>query len=815
METQFIGEHLLPGRIGHFFVLLSFVGSLFSTFCYIASAITEKNPLESNRWLVLARNSFIIHTASVFAIFTTLYYIITNHLFEYHYAWEHSSRALPAKYLLSCFWEGQQGSFLLWSIWHSVLGMIVMFTAKGLESRAMTVISIVQACLATVLFGFYLPGGIQIGNSPFGLLREHMQGAPIFAQANYMSFIKDGNGLNPLLQNYWMVIHPPVLFLGFASTLIPFAFTIAALWKGDYKEWIKPALKWTLFSGAILGTGIMMGGKWAYESLNFGGYWAWDPVENASLVPWLIMIAGLHTLLIYKSTGRSFITTAIFFILTYIAIWYSTFLTRTGVLGDTSVHAFTGEGKSLFWHLLVFIGLFAFLSIYFLVKQWRNLPRVKGEEDITSREFWMFIGSFVLLLSSIQISITTSIPVWSPLAKLISGKDVAPPVDPVRHYNDIQMWVGIIIAFLSSFVLYLKFKNTGMASVWKKMILVTALSLAATVLIAFSQQIDSWQYVLFLFSVCFSIIANTYYAVFSQKTLRKMGASITHLGFGVLLLGVLISSYKKEVISINTLGGLLPLGGDNMQEKIRESRENIILYKDIPVAMSDYWITYRGDSTSSSDPRTFYKVYFERKDSATNKVVEHFTLYPDVFLNPKGQQGIIPNPASKHYWNRDIFTYVSSVSDPAKRNDTASYRPFTVHRGDTIFLSKGYIVFRDFNTDVRQRYAYENGDIAVAAQLDIYDLQGKTAEAAPVYYIRGKFENFIEDTLSNDGVIIRLTGILPEQNAAKIELKEADPSNYYVVLKALKFPHIKLVWYGTVVMMLGFVISLWNRRSSK
>ena len=126
--------------------------------------------------------------------------------------------------------------------------------------------------------------------------------APIFAKADYATVIK-GQGLNPLLQNYWMTIHPPTLFLGFASTAVPFCYAVAGLWTGKHKEWLKPVLPWALFSGAILGTGILMGGAWAYEALSFGGYWAWDPVENMSLVPWLILIAGIHTNLISKNTG--------------------------------------------------------------------------------------------------------------------------------------------------------------------------------------------------------------------------------------------------------------------------------------------------------------------------------------------------------------------------------------------------------------------------------------------------------------------------------------------------------------------------------
>jgi cytochrome c-type biogenesis protein CcmF len=817
LQTQFIGEHLLPGQLGHLFVILSFIASLFSAFCYFRSAQSERvGEVESNSWLRLARNGFIIHTAAVFAIFITMYYILTQHLFEYHYAWEHSSRALPAKYLLSCFWEGQQGSFLLWSIWHSVLGIIVMFTGKGLESRAMTVIALVQVCLATVLFGIYLPGGIQIGTSPFMLLRVQMQGAPIFAQANYMSMITDGNGLNPLLQNYWMVIHPPILFLGFASTLIPFAFIIAALWKGDYQQFIKPTLTWGLFSGAVLGTGIMMGGAWAYESLNFGGYWAWDPVENASLVPWMIMVAALHTLLIFRATGRSLAITLTFYVLSYIAIWYSTFLTRTGVLGNTSVHAFTGEGKSLFWHLLIFIAVFGGIGIALLAARWKKLPRVHSEEELTSREFWMFIGSFILLLSALQITFTTSIPVWSPLAKWITGKDVAPPVNPVAHYNNIQIWVVMFISVLSAKVLYLKFKHTDVRTIISKLIIVLGIATALSFIVGYTQKIDGWQFIMLLFCCCFSIVANVAYVFFFQKSFKKMGPAMSHFGFGLLLLGILITGHKKEVISLNTLGGILPLGKTDMREAIKESQENVMLYKDVPVAMNDYWATYKGDSTSSDDPRTFYKVVFERKDTATNKILESFALYPDAFINPKGQQGLIANPSSKHYWNKDIFTYVSSVSQPAKDADTVSFKSFRLHKGDSVFLSKGFIVFNGFSTVIKDaRYQPQAGDVAVSAMLDIYNLKGKSNTANPIYYIRDKFENHIEDTLNSEGAIVRLAKIIPEDNAAEIEVKEIDPSKNFVVLKAIVFPHINMVWLGTIVMVLGFLLSMWNTISKK
>lgn len=816
MDTQFIGEHLGPGQLGHFFVILSLVAALFSAFTYFRAAQTETlDPTGSKAWLALGRNGFVIHAAAVMGVFFTLFYIITNHLFEYHYAWKHSDLSLSPKYLLSCFWEGQEGSFLLWSFWHSVLGLVVMGTAKKMESRVMAVIAVVQVALGTMLLGFYLGTDFSIGSSPFILLRDKMQDAPIFSQPNYLEFVKDGKGLNILLQNYWMVIHPPILFLGFSATLIPFAYTIAALWKGEYQTWVKPTWIWSLFAGAVLGTGIMMGGAWAYESLTFGGYWAWDPVENASLVPWLTLIAGLHTLIVFKVTGRSFIITAIMLILTYLLIWYSTFLTRTGVLGDTSVHAFTGEGASLYWHLLIVIGVLMLMGIAVLAKRWKGLPRVKTEEQVNSREFWMFIGAFVLFLSGLQIIISTSIPVWSPLAKWITGKEIAPPVDPVAHYNSIQVWVAIVLALLSAAVIYLKFKTSDNKLFWKRIGIVAAIALVISLITGYLQQITTPQYAALLFASWFAVVATVYYGIAIQKgKLKKLGAATSHLGFGLSLLGILLSSYNKEVISYNTTGVIIPYSDDKM-ENIRQSMENVILYKNITMPMGEYDVTYMGDSTTPKDPRTFYKVLYEKRDSVTNKVTESFTLYPDAFVNPKGNEGgMSANPDSKHYLTKDVFTYVTSVIDPSKRPDSTTYKKHTVKRGDTVFVNRGYMIFEGFNTSVNNKhYTPQAGDIAVSANLTLRDLLGDSMTVSPVYFIRDNFEQYIEDTLAERRTYVRLSKILPDQDAAELMIRQ--PEEDYIVMKALLFPYINVLWLGIIVMVCGFFISMANRITKK
>ncbi|WP_317169550.1 cytochrome c biogenesis protein CcsA [Mucilaginibacter humi] len=359
MDTAFKGEHLLPGHPGQFFTILAFGSALFAAISYY---FATTNPVDAS-WKRPGRPGAYINTIAVIGIGVCLYYIILNHLFEYYYAREHSSRALPTHYIISSFWDGQEGSFWLWTFWQAVLGNILIWKAKSWETPVMAVVSLSQAILATMLIGVDIFGS-RVGTSPFILLREAInlkEQVPIYATNpeyyhNYLTYIKDGNGMNPLLQNYWMVIHPPTLFLGFASMVVPFAYAIAGLWQKRYKDWVHAAIPYALFAMMILGTGIIMGAFWAYESLSFGGFWAWDPVENASIIPWLILVGAVHVMIVYKNTGHSYITAAILVLMSFVLVLYASFLTRSGVLGETSVHSFTDAG--MFWHLVADVVIF-------------------------------------------------------------------------------------------------------------------------------------------------------------------------------------------------------------------------------------------------------------------------------------------------------------------------------------------------------------------------------------------------------------------------------------------------------------------------
>ena len=809
---EYIGEHLLPGQLGHLFIVLSLVASLIATFSYFKSA-QAKNDIDAAYWKKLARVAFITEVISVFAIFSILFYIISNHLFEYKYAWQHSSRSLEVKYLLACFWEGQEGSFLLWSIWHCVLGLILIKTSKKWEAPVMTVVSLMQFALATMIAGIYFFGW-KMGTNPFILLRDSgvLDNAPILhingdvnmgLRQDFMLSIKDGNDLNPLLQNYWMVIHPPVLFMGFASTIVPFAFVIAGLWKKNFGEWTKPALPWALFSAAVLGVGIMMGAMWAYESLTFGGYWAWDPVENASLVPWLILISGIHTLLIYKHTGHSLRATNLFLILTFGFVLYSTFLTRSGILGETSVHAFTDLGMNM--QLLVFLLMFVLPALVLLIIRYKEIPTIHKEENTSSREFWMFIGSLVFFLSALVIIGKTSIPVVNKLL----GTKIAPPEKAEFSYNQIMVFISIIIAVLTAVTQYLKYKNTNTKVFLKKILIpfVIAAIIATLVLVVgkvnYEKETFGFMVAIWMAVACsiFTMVANAAYIWLGLKgKLKLSGGSISHFGFGMVLLGILISSSNKEVLS-NNIGGIpAPL------DKNEDPRENLTLVKGLTVDMGKYSLTYEGDSAHPKKQLSFYKVHFKSKDGK-----EEFVLKPNSFVNYKGNEGLMSNPDARHYWNHDIFTYITSISNPDKTKDTTTFRPNELKPGDTLFYSSGFIIYENLNKkeDLPVDLFGKDGSL-YEANLKVHSKTGSLYSIAPKLAMAKGTEMAVPDTVLAESIVLQLEKVNQDKSIT-LGIKESNAVMDYITLKAYKFPYIRLLWFGVVITAIGIIISMVRR----
>ncbi len=719
------GESLLPGQIGHILILLSFVAGLFSIFTFTKAANTGENS-----WNNLGKVGFYLQSIAIFGVIGIIFYAMINKMYEYSYVFEHVSDDLPMRYIFSAFWEGQEGSFLLWMFWHAILGMFILRKKYEIGPHVMATLLMVQTFLSSMLLGLYIGTGeeaIKIGSNPLLLLREVMD-APIFSNPDYASLIK-GDGLNPLLQNYWMTIHPPTLFLGFASVTIPFAFAIAGLWSGKHKEWLTPALSWALFSACILGTGILMGGAWAYVALSFGGYWAWDPVENMSLVPWLILVGGVHANLISKSTGYSIKTSYLMYLLSFILILYSTFLTRSGVLGETSAHAFTNMG--LEWQLVSLIGTFLALSLGFYFYRSRQIPSPKKEESIYSREFWMYIGTIVLLFSGGIITASTSLPVYNKIQTFFNPEFIGAVIDdPIPHYNKYQIWIACFVTVLSSAALWMRYKGFGWDKMKHKFMVANAAIMLASVAVTYLMTflVDFFEARYFILNVfcVFAILVNLY-LLFPKnwKSLKSLAAASSHLGFAMMIIGSITSGLNEKTISSNPFA-LTGLVEDESLAKI------ITLIKEEPFYSNNYWITYENDTIIGNT--RFFDIDFREVDEKGN-TLDQFKVHPNVLFSNDMTKVAASNPDTKHYLFKDIFTTVPSL--PASQidvelakevEDSLKYELYELTVGDTFFLSNCYGIVQGISTDPNNKnFLKENNDIGIQVDLKFNAMEKDTS----------------------------------------------------------------------------------------
>lgn len=814
MDIIYEGERLWIGNLGYFFVSLSFVAALFSAIGYFV-AIRTKSP----NWLSAGKYAFLLHGLGVFGIVITLFGIISNHMYEYEYAWEHSSNTLPFEYILACFWEGQEGSFLLWTFWHVVLGGVIILTSGKWQSSVMVTMAMAQVMLSAMLLGLDVWGDSanELGMNPFRLLREGME-APIFSSINYLSFIEDGQGLNPLLQNYWNVIHPPVLFLGFALTIVPFAYLMAAFYTGDYKDWVKPALPWTSLGVGVLGLGILMGGAWAYEALSFGGFWAWDPVENAVLVPWMVLTGGLHTLVIFKNTGKAFVATSFMLAGGFILILYSTFLTRSGILGDASVHSFTDLGLS--GQLLIFLFFFVILFVVFLVGRMffgsKRPPGNKSDEEMTSRELWMLVGSLVLVVAAFQVIFSTSIPVLNKIFNAFSGIlgkefSMAPPADAVAHYNKFQIPFAVVIALLTAVGQFFKYRKSPNTA-YKRILRSFLIALPLTVFMVFLSGVTGAIYLTLLGASVYTVVANFEMLLPFIKSgkWRFGGASVAHIGIGLLLLGALISNAQKQVVSRNNAG--IDLGDDfTLEEKV----QNVVLPRGKSIPMSGYMITYHEDSFVA--PNHFYKVEYKKIDEETGKVNKRFFLYPNVQINPT--MGLVSDPSIRRTFGWDMYTHITSVPTEEDKKEYSDNKNYNVAAGDTIQLKDMTLNIGSVNLDpvLPDEINPDQEEKLIATSLPIVIQRGEEAyNAEPLFIIEGTELHRPAAYVEELGLRIFFVNINPDPAPGTKNFELAisiknDKSPDYIIMKAMVFPMINILWLGCILLFIGSIMAVYRR----
>jgi cytochrome c-type biogenesis protein CcmF len=432
----------------------------------------------------------------------------------------------------------------------------------------------------------------------------------------------------------------------------------------------------------------------------------------------------------------------------------------------------------------------------------------------------MFIGSLILFLSAIFVISITSLPVYNK----VFGTNLADPADREFAYNKVLVLVAVIIGLLTGASQFLKYKNTGKKYLIQKLSWPLGVSLAATILMAIFYPIEYMKkgpgfliaIYLALFASLFSLLANAFYLKTVLKwNLKAGGAAISHLGFALLIGGMLISSGNKKVISDNSKTGIaIPFGKDPTGRNDENPMENLTLLKGVPTELGKYTVTYRSDSASSEKDRTFYNLHFQRKDNASGEVDEDFTLSPDAYRMK--DNNLTSNPGTKHYLTHDIFTYISTISIANPDSDTATFKNHEMKIGDSVFYSQGYFVLNRIEKNPQnERFHFSPSDTALVANLTVYANDGTKYTAYPALTIQNRQLNFINDTITAQNLYLNFSGIA-DGNKFKINSKETDRLTDFITLKAYLFPYINLVWLGLVIMSVGFVVSLVYRvRASK
>ncbi len=634
----------LPGTM---LIWMAFFLGLVSTVAYI---LAIKDPA---RWRQIARQAYVLMTAGVVVASALLMYLILTHDYRLAYVYAYSDNSLPLNYLVSTFWGGQEGSFLLWAICGALLGLPLLRFARVYESRVMIFYNLTLLSLVVLL----------IKQDPFR-----------FHQGLTSAMVPmDGTGLNPLLQNPWMVIHPPVMFVGYASLAIPFSFALAALWMRRYDEWVKISMPWVLLSVGTLGTAIMMGGYWAYETLGWGGYWGWDPVENASLVPWLVTVALVHGFLLQRGRKRFRRLNLVLAIAAYLLVVYATFLTRSGVLSDFSVHSFVDLGISG-W-LIFNIVFFLVLSVVMLAWRWREIPSAEGDEPFFSRTIFFVLGILMLILIALVVVFGTSAPLITRLW-MANPAQVGPD-----FYNGLGFWLAIVLTLVLGATPFLAWHRIR-KDVGRRLGVIVAFAVVMVgVTLVFG--VRDFRALLYLLVVFFSTIANGW--ALTEKVRagawRRIGGELTHVGLGLMLVGFLTT------------------GAFDVESKVR-------LVQGEPQEVLGYTMTFVGVDKPTPASRDTMVVEIQDGSGA------EFVLRPLMWVNEQSNQ-LVANPDVRSTFGADL--YVAPV-EYQPGDPTPASGQLVLTKDQPVAFRDWTLVFQGFDMD-GQHAMGEAMDIGVVVEI--------------------------------------------------------------------------------------------------
>ncbi|MCC6483862.1 MAG: cytochrome c biogenesis protein CcsA [Armatimonadetes bacterium] len=652
-------------NLGYSLIVVALVGSLASFLCYVIVSLGQE------RLRMLARQFYVASSISVIAISAVLMRFMVTDRFDIRYVYEYSAKAQPTLFKYSGFWGGQEGSWLLWLTWIAIVGLFLFGRARHFEAPAMAFWSSLQVFFLIIL----------IQRNPFQ--SSVAPGTP---------FPTDGSGLTPLLQNYWMAIHPPILFCGFTLMSVPAAFAIAALIKKDFASWTRMVMGWTLLGWTVLGTGILIGGFWAYETLGWGGWWGWDPVENASLVPWLVGGALVHSLVLERVRNTWKTLNLSLAVAIFILVIYATFLTRSGVLGDFSVHSFASLGNNnwlvgfMLGYALLGIGLIGYRAFTGSIRE------ASASESISTKEFLVFLGVVCFGLLGILVAVGMSSPI---LSKWVTGQAGNVPTD---YYYRVTAPVALLMLGLVGFSpLYSWARDRGVPSEARKLAVSLSAGLGVTIAIA----LLAWRWrgievgartAIGGFAIC--ILLPGVWALIDtvrRKGLLRSGGYIAHVGLSVFFLGMIAATHNN-----------------------RAEPQRLTLTEGKPVQMLGMSWTFAGLGETDAAGKEPFRILVEKPNG-------------DMFLATPVMQAIRDGEMRHPYIRRSVAgdLYIApvqvSVTNPAPHAIVGMKKPEKV--GDYSVKFLGF-------TGMEMR---EDG-VTAGARLQITDPRGKTSVVVPVVH---------------------------------------------------------------------------------
>ncbi len=725
--------------------------------------------------------AFALGCISLLVAFGALTTLFVKDQFQYQYVWSHSDSKTSLAYKIASVWTAQEGSFLLWACSAAVFGLLTV-RGTGLYRRAY--VGTYSLFLGTL-------GGILAYETPFKIIPQLIAHGKTFVPP-------EGNGMVPSLQNYWVIIHPPVVFLGFGSLTVFAAYAVAAMLQGDVQDWVSRVRPWTLLTTAVLGLGIVMGGLWAYETQGWGGFWAWDPVENVSFVPWLFTVVLAHGIIV-QTARKKWVGANLWLAgLPFLTFVYGTFLTRSGLLDKVSNHSFASmDGNARF-----ILKIFLFAAIGLFAAVWFARGRAVAAQAVSDapqdergihREGMYRYGMTLLGLMATVIALGMS---W-PVVTALRGGEGSAIKEPVYHL--VVTWFFLPLMALIAVTPFVSWRAVDGKSLGERLFGVLCVSVGvtgllhlvmlstpfgvhlepgATVAAPFGRHVPLalWMLVL-LFSVVFVVVANLWRVVeMVRRSAMGTGGFVAHLGLSVLLGGLILSrGYERT-----------------SQLTIRPGASDSAL---------GYTVAYKGATT---------KDFFDRNRKLEFDVTmpsgEHVTMLPGQYKHgdpndPKVQTW----PAIERFSTHDVYLATSAPQIMATEEPVAMTPGQTRDLGESTMLE--YLAPTN-----NGKFGQMGAQFGAKLRLTVTDARTQERRqymAAPSLEITPEGLMPSLPRFGPDFRVALVGGMDAKTQGVKVALLYS-PEIYYVQL--YEKPYTGLIWLGTGIMTFGGLLSAYARR---